>query len=606
VATVAPDITGVDKCFDYEIPPALAERAVCGAVVRVPLQGRRVRGWIVGVGSTPTPGVTLRAIADVVSLGPPAAVVELARFGAWRYAGRIRPFLVAASPPSIVRSLPPPGWSAPARFQADPPNGVAGAIAAAVERSFALASAVLRLPPAAPRLDVIVAVLDRLGVRASGGRDLLVLTPERRDADTLGRRLERLGRSVAVLPEQWAGAASGGRVVVGSRAAVMAPAADLGAIVVLDAHGEAYTDERSPTWNAAVLAVERARRAGIPCLLVSACPTLELLELGGIVELPRSLERAGWPPLEVIDRRGDDPRSGRYSPRLAPLLAAALDEHPELPALCVLNRVGRARLLACGSCGEMIRCARCGGALAEGPPPPPGSAATLNCTTCQSSVAKLCSHCGSTRLKTLRVGVSRAREELAALTGREVIEVSGPAPDELPDVRGRLVIGTQAALHRLRAASIVVFLDFDQELLATRFTAGEDALALIARAARLVGARDLASPASRAPGRIAVETRLPDHEVIRAALHGDPTLASRPEAGRRHELGLPPARSLALVSGDGATALAEAVRLSLEVAPLGDGRYLIRAADPTVLANGLAATGLLGSGVRVDVDPRRI
>ena len=35
------------------------------------------------------------------------------------------------------------------------------------------------------------------------------------------------------------------------------------------------------------------------------------------------------------------------------------------PAICVLNRKGRARLVACASCGELGRCARCQAKAAE-------------------------------------------------------------------------------------------------------------------------------------------------------------------------------------------------------------------------------------------------
>ena len=44
--------------------------------------------------------------------------------------------------------------------------------------------------------------------------------------------------------------------------------------VGLDAHDEAYHEERAPTWAAWAVVVERARREGVPCVLISPCPTL--------------------------------------------------------------------------------------------------------------------------------------------------------------------------------------------------------------------------------------------------------------------------------------------------------------------------------------------
>ena len=96
----------------------------------------------------------------------------------------------------------------------------------------------------------------------------------------------------------------------------------------------------------------------------------------------------------------------------------------------------------------------------------------------------VCAACGHTRLKVLRVGVARVREELAALLGVEVAEVSGPDDAPVPDTQ--VLVGTEAVLHRVRRAEVVAFLDFDMHLLAPRLSAGEEALALLARAGRLV------------------------------------------------------------------------------------------------------------------------
>ena len=47
VARVLPDVAGFGKLLDYVVPPLLARETRVGTVVRVPLQGRRVRGWVV-------------------------------------------------------------------------------------------------------------------------------------------------------------------------------------------------------------------------------------------------------------------------------------------------------------------------------------------------------------------------------------------------------------------------------------------------------------------------------------------------------------------------------------------------------------------------------
>ena len=94
-------------------------------------------------------------------------------------------------------------------------------------------------------------------------------------------------------------------------------------------------------------------------------------------------------------------------------------------------------------------------------------------------------------------------------------------------------------------ADVVAFLDLDAELLAPRYRAAEQAMALLARAARLVGA-------ASGGGRLLVQTFLPRHEVLQAVLHADPSRLAKVESARRELLGLPPFAALAAIAGAGA------------------------------------------------------
>ena len=77
-----------------------------------------------------------------------------------------------------------------------------------------------------------------------------MLAPSRARAEQTATRLREAGVAVALLPEMWERARADAGVVVGTRAAAWAPIAQLRAAVVLDAHDEAYREERSPTWSA--------------------------------------------------------------------------------------------------------------------------------------------------------------------------------------------------------------------------------------------------------------------------------------------------------------------------------------------------------------------
>ena len=93
--------------------------------------------------------------------------------------------------------------------------------------------------------------------------------------------------------------------MVGTRAAAWAPVGGLAAVVVVDEHDEAHQQEQAPTWHARDVALERAHRAGVPCVLTSPCPSLEALAESPVLVPSRAEERAGWPVVDVVDMRRD-------------------------------------------------------------------------------------------------------------------------------------------------------------------------------------------------------------------------------------------------------------------------------------------------------------
>jgi primosomal protein N' (replication factor Y) len=220
-------------------------------------------------------------------------------------------------------------------------------------------------------------------------------------------------------------------------------------------------------------------------------------------------------------------------------------------------------------------------------------------------------------MKALRVGVSRLREELAALLGVDVGEVAGPrltgaagshGPAAAPVDDQPVLVGTEAVLHRVRRAAAVSFLDIDLHLLAPRLSATEDTLSLLVRAGRLVGPRG----SGQAWARVQVQTRVPDHPVLVAGAAGEPARVLEAEADIRRASVLPPFSALAVVSGTLSHAYAESLAAAaaattdpaLSVIPLDEARFLIQAPDHQALCDLLAGTPRpAGRGLRVEVDP---
>ncbi len=603
VVRVRTEVAAVAKTFDYAVPPAWREDVHIGTRVRAPLHGRTVRGWVVDEDVGTPAGVDVLPLKSWLGWGPPPALVQMAEWAAWRWAGPVSFFLRIASPAAIVRTLPVP----PALTLAAASSGRDGLDLAQPGVT------VVREPPLTDPIDLVLAVVGDPAVRARQG-SVLVLVPSSGWAERLTSRLERRGCPAG---STWEQARAGWPVVVGSRAGAWAPLPRLAAAVVLDAHDAAYREESAPTYSAVDVVMERARRADVRCIVASPVPPVALAARPGLRTLApsRPLERAGWPVLETVDRRGADPRSGLFSEEFVRLSRAVLDD-PDArrigPLVCVYNRTGGARLLACRHCGELARCTRCGAAVAQ-----PRGEELLRCPRCHETRPVVCVACGRLRMKTLRAGVSRLREELAALLGAEVGEVAGPraAGPEPALPSAPVLIGTEAVLHRVRRAAAVAFLDIDLHLLAPRLSATEETLALFVRAARLVGPRGTGAPWAR----LQAQTRVPDHPLLRAVALGDPTEVLGEEVAIRRTSALPPFSALAVVSGALAPAYAEALRLELEVAraggpagagvapslsPLGDDRFLLRADTHDPLCDLLARTPRPpGRGLRVEVDP---
>jgi primosomal protein N' (replication factor Y) len=592
---VRTDVAAVPKLFDYAVPARWSDTVTVGTRVRVVLHGRRVGGWVVEDGVTPPDGVTPAELAQWSGWGPPTPVVELAEWAAWRWAGPVSFFLKAASRSHVVRALPDPPPAAPVDGPAEQPVST---VAQLTEQALRLPDpAVLRLPPATDLIDAVLTVARDPVTLAQPGT-VLVLVPSVGWAERLVNRLNRRGLAATTA---WDEARAGWPIVVGSRAAAWAPLPGLAAALVFDAHDEAYREKSSPTYSAVDVVIERARREGGRCVLISPAPPVALTAGRTVLAPPPTEERSGWATIELVDRRGADPRTGLFSEEFVRLARSVLDDAALMaergPLVCVFNRTGRALLLACRHCGELAQCTDCAAAVRpfeEG----------LRCPRCHEERPMVCAACGRLRMKTLRTGVSRLREEIAALLQAEVGEVSGTTESsDLPPTP--VLIGTEAVLHRVRRAAAVAFLDIDMHLLAPRFSATDETLALLIRSSRLVGARH----AGRGPGRVLVQTRAPEHPVLAAVVRGDPATALAEEQAMRLAAGLPPYSALAALSGPRAEAYAADVEAAgaepgLSVSDLPDGRRLVRAPDSGALSDVLAAVPRpAGRGLRIEVDP---
>lgn len=582
--SVLTEVPAVTKAFDYAVPTRFEGPLGIGARVRVPLHGRSVRGWIVDHPLKAEIG-SLKELKASLGFGPPSEVVDLARWAAWRWAGAPARLLSAASPDRIVRSLPRRPDARPIEVPSGELSEQGALLATRAE------DLVLRVGATTDPFDLVLGFYS--GLVADGALldgSLVISVPGLDYASRLVSRLSRRGVPAIDLAAGWDAARSGWPVVVGTRMAAFAPVPVLAGALVLDAEDERLSSEASPTWRALDVLSRRATQSRRPLASLSMCPPA-WVSSGRTEEAIDPRHEAGdWPRVAVVDRRGADPRTGWLSSELVDAAREALDVQPDGVAVaCIVNRTGRAKLLCCKRCDAITTCSTCDAACVLDE--------MLTCPRCGEQRPVICTACGATAMKLLRPGTAQLADELGALLGVTTTEMTA-STDPTPLATARVVVGTEAIVHRIRRTTLVAFLDLDHHLLAPRVGVELSTLALIGRAGRLVGPRR-----SVGGGTVLLQTRLGEHPVIDAARAGDPSVVLREDATLRRDLALPPWRAAAVLKGVGEPELSRAlVAAGLDVRRLEEHRSVVLAPDHQILGDALFEAPRPAGRVTIAVD----
>ena len=578
IVRVVPNVSGVNKTFDYLVPESLKNVKV-GSIVRVELQGRRVDAWVIS--EVVRPGlIKFKDVISLLSEGPSEEVVQLSQWAAQRFCGPVRAVLSSASPSLRIKKLGTRHSGAARK------SGQRGVVAEAEELFDNQRGGVLVWPAPRPLRPVLESGISR-------GRTLVV-TPSVGFARTIAQALRREGLSVALMPDDWQRAAEGVDVVVGARSAVWASIPELKSIIVLDEHDERLQDERSPTWHSRDVAIERARALGIPCLLVSPLPTVSATHWAGS-QAVRFVEPASgdWPSIEVVDPYSDlgdeeKPQFGLLSSRLIEVL-----RDKSKTVVCILNTKGRSRLLSCKACKAIIRCENCDAAVIQ------NEEGILECNRCGAHRPATCQSCSSNALALLRKGVAKMRDEIEKAALRQVVELSAETT-VAANAASLVYIGTEAALHRVSSADVVVFLDFDNELFAPTYRAGEQAWTLLIHATRLLKGSSKAL--------IVLQSQDASNTQYTDFVSPDPQLLIEREQKKREVMQLPPYAAMArVVFADPTFNPADWAHCKLAFSSsVKTAEFLVRAENDEALSQGIAQLrDELSTRFRCYVDPMR-
>ena len=526
-------------------------------------------------------------------------------------------------PPPVYRARGGTGY---------PGDGVAGPFFREAARVVGRGGAHLWRTPTREAPEVVAAVARAV---VEEGEQALILAPERGTVERLVRHLGRAlpaGRSVVAYHGGLGrgraavyAAARAGRVdvLVGTRTAALLPLARPGAICVVDEPNEAHraqTGYEGLPVHVRDVALERGRAEGAGVLFLSPVPSLrisapEARREAGIRELPARPAR-DWPGVRIVDVRG----SGAV---LSSVLIEACRRHAGDARGArgarggrvgvVARRLGYATSVSCNRCGAVRCCPNCDLPLA-----PHERAKRLLCGRCGHGEAATgaCGECGSGRVSPTGYAVERVREELSSALGAPVGLLTAGERD-LADAP--VVVGTARCVLE-EEWDAVLFPDADSFLLGGGIGATERAFRL------LYGAAEAAAEL------LLVQTRLPEHYALQAAVRGDYPAFAAAELPRLRSLGYPPFAHLAAVTLEGPEAvvrravesrLRPALEASVEMtspvplaspAQLGGRpvwRVLLRSPERSVVARAgtlaaRVAAKTRGLAARVEVDPEEV
>ena len=404
------------------------------------------------------------------------------------------------------------------------------------------------------------------------GRGAIVLVPEiALTPQTVARFRAEFGDIVAVLHsalsdgeryDAWRALREGRRrIAIGARSAIFAPVRDLGAIIVDEEHEASYKQSEAPRYHAREVAVVRARMARAVCVLGSATPALESWHNAQrgkyrLLRLPERVEGRPLPPVQVIDLRVERAREAQAPlPRAGPLILSEplVDAlHDRLSrgeqSILLLNRRGYATFVQCRACGHVWHCGACNVSLTFH-----RGRKRLVCHYCmyEEATPLRCAACRSEEISFRGVGTEQVEREVAEtfptarLARMDVDTTSGKwSHHDILDRVGRgdvdILLGTQMIAKGLDFPNVTLVgvVNADVAMNLPDFRASERTFQLLTQ---------VAGRAGRGPrgGLVLIQTSLPNHYAIRAAVQHDYDAFATRELEERAEPRYPPHARLA-------------------------------------------------------------
>jgi len=409
----------------------------------------------------------------------------------------------------------------------------------------------------------IADVLDR-------GGSCIALAPEiSLTTHLMGAYASRFGDKLAILHsrlsvgerhDEWRRIESGeATVVLGPRSAVFAPVRNLGLVVVDEEHEPSYKQEHSPRYNARAVAEKRAGSENASVILGSATPAVETYYRAasgeiGLAVLGERIDGRPLPTVKPVDLREEFERGRRsfFSEQLRQAIADRLTQRQQV--ILFVNRRGYASFVLCRTCGYTPRCGNCDVSLTYHAGP-----RVLRCHHCNESLPAptICPKCKGPHIRQFGVGTERVEEDARRLFPEaSVIRMDSDTTRRkgsharllkiFREGEADILVGTQMVAKGLDFPNVTLVgvISADTALHLPDFRAAERTFQLLTQVSGRAGRGDV-------PGEAIIQSFLPEHYAIEAAVRQDYAGFYDQEVAYRRELGYPPfARLINIVSSD--------------------------------------------------------
>lgn len=538
------------------------EDLAVGTVVRVPLQKEHVLGVVVG--SSKRPQFATKPIETVIPNQPlPPQIISLAGWMTSFYPSSV----------GVVTSLILPKDIRPRQLA----TAAHGRVASPAQPPLTTEQAAALQAIDTPDTYVLhgrtgsgkTRIYMEVGKRAiSTSRSVLVLVPEIGLTSQLAANFEeQFPGQIVVLhskqtavqrQEAWLRIANSAQplVVIGPRSALFSPLHTIGAIIVDEAHDQAYKQEQAPYYHALRVAAQLRTLHDATLLLGSATPSVTDYYVAQqkqkhIITLHQLAKQTSHEKkITVVDLkdRSKFTRTPHISLPLAKAISDALERGEQ--ALLYLNRRGTARVALCQQCGWQALCPKCDVPLTYH-----GDNHTLRCHICGHRTAALtsCPDCSNMTLTFKSVGTKAIVEEITKLfpEARTLrFDADNLKDDRLEAQYDRIVhgevdilVGTQMITKGLdlpKLSTLGVILA-DSSLYIPDYTAHEQTYQLLTQVAGRVGRGHL-------QGHVVVQTYQPESPLLQAVLHDDWETFYTNEIRERRKYFFPPFCSILKLS----------------------------------------------------------